>query len=155
MPSSEFQRICRDLTILGDTVTIAASKEGIKFSVTGDLGSGNITVKQTPSVDGKVQATEHCDSCEFADKVVGWREYYDRSARACHSDVRASLPELFHKGTRSPSLCVHPSHLIQATPLSNTVILSMSPDVPLVVEYQIEELGWIRYYLAPKIEEDQ
>jgi len=30
----------------------------------------------------------------------------------------------------------------------------MSGDVPLVVEYQIEELGFIRYYLAPKIEED-
>jgi len=30
----------------------------------------------------------------------------------------------------------------------------MSGEVPLVVEYQIEELGYIRYYLAPKIEED-
>jgi len=30
----------------------------------------------------------------------------------------------------------------------------MSGDVPLVVEYQIEDLGYIRYYLAPKIEED-
>lgn len=30
----------------------------------------------------------------------------------------------------------------------------MSGDVPLVVEYQIEELGYIRYYLAPKIEDD-
>jgi len=30
----------------------------------------------------------------------------------------------------------------------------MSGDVPLVVEFQIEELGHIKYYLAPKIEED-
>jgi len=30
----------------------------------------------------------------------------------------------------------------------------MSGEVPLVVEFQIEELGYIRYYLAPKIEED-
>lgn len=30
----------------------------------------------------------------------------------------------------------------------------MSGDVPLVVEYQIEELGCIKYYLAPKIEDD-
>jgi len=30
----------------------------------------------------------------------------------------------------------------------------MSGDVPLVVEYQIEDFGFIRYYLAPKIEED-
>ena len=32
----------------------------------------------------------------------------------------------------------------------------MSPDVPLVVEYQMEEeMGHIRFYLAPKIEEEE
>ena len=33
----------------------------------------------------------------------------------------------------------------------------MSPDVPLVTEYQIGELGdlgYLRFYLAPKIEDD-
>ena len=30
----------------------------------------------------------------------------------------------------------------------------MSEDVPLVVEYSIGESGYIRYYLAPKIEDD-
>jgi proliferating cell nuclear antigen len=42
----------------------------------------------------------------------------------------------------------------KATPLSGTVVLSLSKDVPLVVEYRINDLGHIRYYLAPKIEED-
>jgi len=42
----------------------------------------------------------------------------------------------------------------KATPLSTTVSLKMSPDVPLVVEYAIEDLGHIRYYLAPKIDSD-
>ena len=40
----------------------------------------------------------------------------------------------------------------KATPLSASVVLHLSKDVPLVVEYQIEELGHIRFYLAPKIE---
>lgn len=30
----------------------------------------------------------------------------------------------------------------------------MSADVPLVVEYRIPDIGHIRYYLAPKIEEE-
>ena len=30
----------------------------------------------------------------------------------------------------------------------------MSEDVPLVVEYSIGESGYIRYYLAPKIEDE-
>jgi proliferating cell nuclear antigen len=41
----------------------------------------------------------------------------------------------------------------KATPLSSTVTLSMSPDVPLVTEYKISEMGYIRYYLAPKIDD--
>lgn len=42
----------------------------------------------------------------------------------------------------------------KATPLSDTVTLSMTKDVPLVVEYPIGEYGHIRYYLAPKIDEE-
>ncbi len=42
----------------------------------------------------------------------------------------------------------------KATPLSQTVTLSMSPDVPLVTEYKISEMGYIRYYLAPKIDDN-
>jgi proliferating cell nuclear antigen len=30
----------------------------------------------------------------------------------------------------------------------------MSADVPLVVEYKIGDIGHIRYYLAPKIEDE-
>lgn len=51
MPSAEFQRICRDLAVIGDTVSIHASKEGVKFSVSGDLGTGNITLRPTSSTD--------------------------------------------------------------------------------------------------------
>lgn len=51
IPSSEFQRICRDLVAIGDTVTIAASKEGIQFSVTGDIGNGNMTLRPSQTSD--------------------------------------------------------------------------------------------------------
>ena len=43
----------------------------------------------------------------------------------------------------------------KATPLSPTVTLSLSPEVPLMVEYDIESLGYVRYYLAPKIDEEE
>jgi proliferating cell nuclear antigen len=47
----------------------------------------------------------------------------------------------------------------KATPLSSAVKLQMSADVPLVVEYTIDaegdkKRGYIRYYLAPKIEDE-
>lgn len=40
LPSSEFQRICRDLSQIGDSVVISCTKEGVKFSASGDLGTG-------------------------------------------------------------------------------------------------------------------
>merc|ERR1719346_362738 len=42
----------------------------------------------------------------------------------------------------------------KATTLSKSVTLSLSPEVPLMVEYPVDEIGYVRYYLAPKIEED-
>merc|ERR1712146_101010 len=45
LPSAEFQKICRDLREFGETLQMSASKEGLKFSVAGDLGSGNVMLK--------------------------------------------------------------------------------------------------------------
>jgi proliferating cell nuclear antigen len=45
--------------------------------------------------------------------------------------------------------------LFQASPLSNQVTLKFSPDVPLVVEYKMEDLGYLRFYLAPKFDEGE
>ncbi len=43
---------------------------------------------------------------------------------------------------------------MQATSLSPVVILSLTKDVPVVVEYGMEGLGHIKYFLAPKIDEE-
>ncbi len=43
------------------------------------------------------------------------------------------------------------NHFAKATPLSKQVVLSLSSDVPLSVEYKIGDHGFIKYYLAPKI----
>ncbi|XP_077867275.1 uncharacterized protein LOC100374933 [Saccoglossus kowalevskii] len=51
MPSHEFQRICRDLSQIGESVIISCNKEGVQFSASGDLGTGNITLRQNTSVD--------------------------------------------------------------------------------------------------------
>lgn len=42
MPSQEFARICRDLSQFGEAITIACTKEGVKFTAAGDHGTGNI-----------------------------------------------------------------------------------------------------------------
>jgi len=120
MPSAEFQRICRDMTIIGDTVVISVTKEGIKFSVSGEVGNVNIVVRPSQEVDKKEETT-----IELQEPV----------------QLTFALKYL--------------NFFTKATSLSPTVCLSMSKEVPLVVEYRIEDLGYIRYYLAPKIEDEQ
>ena len=43
----------------------------------------------------------------------------------------------------------------KATPLSSTVTLSMSKELPVVVEYRIQDIGFVKFYLAPKIDEEE
>ncbi|CRK94227.1 CLUMA_CG007742, isoform A [Clunio marinus] len=121
MPSHEFARICRDLTQFGESVVITCTKEGVRFSASGDSGSANIKLAQTSSVDKEEEAV----SIEMQEPVT------------------------------LTFACQYLNSFTKATPLSPQVSLSMSADVPLVVEYQIPDLGHIRYYLAPKIEEDE
>ena len=43
----------------------------------------------------------------------------------------------------------------KATSLAEKVTLHLKEDIPLMVEYQIAEMGFLRYYLAPKIDEEE
>lgn len=120
MPAGEFHRICRDLSSIGEAVIITVNKEGVKFSASGELGKGEITLKPSTSVDEEKEAI-----------VIELQEPVQ---------LTFALRYL--------------NFFTKATPLSDTVTLSMSKDVPLVVEYRVGDMGYIRYYLAPKIEED-
>ena len=55
------QKICRDLKEFGETMQISASKEGIKFSVMGDVGGGNVMLKprEAQKAEEKVTLTVH------------------------------------------------------------------------------------------------
>ncbi|KAK7601570.1 hypothetical protein V9T40_009011 [Parthenolecanium corni] len=120
IPSAEFARICRDLSQFGESMTISCTKEGVKFSTAGDIGSANIKLAQTYNVDKEEEAI-----------IIDMQE-----------PVSLNFA------------CRYLNSFTKATPLSPQVQLSMSSDVPLVVEYKIGDVGYIRYYLAPKIEEE-
>lgn len=45
LPSSEFARLCRDLSALGESVRIEVSKEGVRFSSDGDAANGSVLLK--------------------------------------------------------------------------------------------------------------
>merc|ERR1711879_1060639 len=61
LPSAEFQKVCRDLKEFGETMQIQASKEGIRFSVQGDIGTGNVMMKprESEKPEERVSLTIH------------------------------------------------------------------------------------------------
>lgn len=121
MPSGEFQRIIRDLQVIGDTCIISCTKEGVRFSVHGDIGNGNVLVRS----GGGGEKEDDQVTIELEEPV----------------ELTFVLRYL--------------NFFTKATALGPTVVLSLSPDVPIVVEYPIEDSGDIKYYLAPKIDEGE
>jgi len=123
MPSNEFARIVRDLSQFGESIAISCSKQGVKFSSTGDIGTGNVKLAQGSSADSD-------------ENIV----------------IELQEPVTLTFASR------YLSSFAKAAGLSEKVTLSMSQDVPLVVEFKVgsgdNELGYIRYYLAPKIEDE-
>merc|ERR1719454_285598 len=64
MPSSEFQRISRDLAVLGDTLTISVSKDSVSFSVNGEIGKGEMTLRSSTASDGAEEEATDIDCKE-------------------------------------------------------------------------------------------
>ena len=57
MSAVEFKRIVCDLSRIGDTVTISCTKAGVKFSIEGDIGKGNIFKRHHADVDQEEDMT--------------------------------------------------------------------------------------------------
>ncbi len=57
MPAAEFKRIVSELSSIGDTVVIGVTKDGIKFSTGGDIGSANVMVRPSAAVDKPEEQT--------------------------------------------------------------------------------------------------
>lgn len=121
MSSAEFQRICRDLSMLGESITISVNKESIGFFASGDIGNGSIVVKQNVPVDGEDEST--VITMDSPVSLVFSSQYLNQFAKA--------------------------------TSLSKRVTLSLSSEAPLLIEYKIDELGYLRFYLASKIGDDE
>jgi len=121
MPAAEFQRICRDLMALSESVSIEATKEGVKFACNGDIGTGSVTLRSHSNV-------------EKPDLNV---------------DISLSEPVAL---TFSLKYLVN---FCKASGLSGTVKLCLSNEVPLLVEYALAGSSYLRFYLAPKIGDEE
>ncbi|KAG9188117.1 hypothetical protein G6011_02040 [Alternaria panax] len=121
LPAAEFQRICRDLGALSESVSIECTKEGVKFTCSGDIGSGSVILKQDPSVEKPELAV----LIEMNEPV----------------SLTFSLKYL--------------TNFCKASGLAEQVKLCLSSEVPLLVEYGLQSNSYLRFYLAPKIGDEE
>lgn len=65
MPSSEFQRITRDISQFSDSMVVTCTKEGVQFSTapTTTEGSAKITLKEGAAMDKKGEGVSCYFSC--------------------------------------------------------------------------------------------
>lgn len=121
MPAAEFRRICTDLNAMSESVSIEASKDGVKFSCNGDIGNGSVTLRSHTDVDKP----------------------------DLNVDIELSEPV---------SLTFSLKYLVnfcKAAALATQVKICLSNEVPLLVEYDVVSGSYLRFYLAPKIGEDE
>lgn len=98
-------------------VSIECTKEGVKFSCQGDIGSGSVQLRQHSSVD---KPSENVD-IDLTEPV----------------SLTFSLKYL--------------TNFCKASGLSDSVKLCLSSEVPLLVEYGVQNNSYLRFYLAPKV----
>lgn len=106
LPSAEFQRIIRDLKELGESVKIEVSKDGIRFSAEGDIGSAAVTLKQT---DGRAMSEDEEDEESELEVEEATKEEEDdvSDPRCRHCAAPADplcAPRRRRRSPRSPTL---------------------------------------------------
>ena len=130
----------------------------------GDIGNAKINLTQGSNVD-KEEDSIIIDMQEAVNLTFALRWDLKKQSNFfswVHNENRNTRLSFFIKNIQyeAPAIPIwnnilrYLNFFTKATPLSSQVILSLSPEVPLVVEYDIEEIGHVKYFLAPKIEDE-
>lgn len=140
LPSAEFQKICTDAARQGDSLIISLTNKAVKWKWNGENSTGSIVLPASDEVKIKVK-----------------------------QEITSSFSIKFLV------------NFAKATPLSKFVTLKLTEGMPMVVEYKLfldqeekggkgkgkrkassddegasegEQIGHLRFYLAPKIEDE-
>ena len=115
MPSVDFQKYCRDLSVISNYVIITSGNSKLILESNGDFASQRIIIGEAQN--GLIFSKKNQNVCEKFDL------------------------KYLNSFTKSTNLC-------------STVEVFLKKDYPLVIEYNVANLGKLQFCLAPKIQED-
>jgi len=153
MPSADFTKLCRDMSTFGENVTITVKNGEVIFQATGDIGTGSTTLKPTMAADlcrSLIKKEEEGAAPAPADNSSGKKKDKDEGEKERNAIIMETKEEV--------SLNFALKHLVnycKAGVLSDRVKICISSEDPLLVEYRIQGYGYIRFYLAPKVDETE
>eukprot|EP00796_Vickermania_ingenoplastis_P001274 gene1274-732_t len=144
LSSAEFAKIMRDMNVFGDTVTIAITREGVKFSSAGDVGQGYTFLQAGGTTRTAVKSEVKAEAQEDAAQPP---RQFTKGEGAVGVEVQMEDPITLSFSLRFMNI------FAKGATLSDRVTLKFSQDTPCLVEYGIDNVGYLRYYLAPKVDE--
>lgn len=148
LSSSEFAKIVRDMNVFGDTVTIAITRDGVKFSSAGDVGQGYTFLQSgTGSTSTKTAVKAEVKAENEEDDQLIARKFTKGETGVIGVEVQMEEPITLSFSLRFMNI------FAKGSTLSDRVTLKFAQDRPCLVEYGIDNVGYLRYYLAPKVDE--
>ncbi|KAI6171851.1 Proliferating cell nuclear antigen [Aphelenchoides besseyi] len=133
MSSNEFRKIVTDLQMFGDSVIITATKGEVKFETHGENGGHVVFLKSTDD-SSDIEDEENDESEKKKD---------DRRVQLiCGEKVKLAFSLKYFV------------QFSKASVLSSRVRMHLSSKVPAVVEFKIKDDGFLKFFLAPKIDDD-
>jgi proliferating cell nuclear antigen len=119
MPSNEFQRICRDMMNISESVTMTSTQNALVFTCDGDYARQETIIGEAT----------HGLIFNKTEKISG---------NEVSGNFSLKYINLFTKSTN----------------LSNTLDIYMKKNYPLMLKYNVANLGEIMFCLAPKTEKN-
>jgi len=123
MASEKFKSACTRLKEFSDVINFAVTKGSVKFTGRGKQGSSAVTCNATDWNAGKSKKS----------KVAIPTATTIKARRSMDANFSMKYLNCF----------------VKATPLCDKVRLSISNEMPMMLEYEIERAGYLRFYLAP------
>jgi proliferating cell nuclear antigen len=143
LPCIDFQRYCKDMMVISNTVTITCEPKLFTLSCEGDFAEQVIEIR------------------EFNSLVNNMKKKYNTNTTTTKTIVESILkkePEYEHEQNNIPFITTrgvfslkYINLFIKSSSLCSTVELYLKNDYPLVLIYKIGSLGKLQFCLAPSL----
>lgn len=176
LPSAEFAKICRDMGVFGDTVTVTVDRQGIKFTAAGDIGEGYAFIragagakptKGAAKTEAKAEAkAEPSDVEDVKGEIVKGERVKSEAVDEDDEDVPLASAAKKTSSNEAAGVVIDVEEPIslsfalrffnifgKGSCLNDRVTLHFAKENPCMIEYRLDGMGALRFYLAPKLDE--